>query len=200
MALHPGRRPAWPAASTSAASKQPRPWRRYGADIVPAASTRRAGHDGFQVGGVFSRRKSGVHEVGRKGQRAPRHEGPGAQRQHACAPRSQSAHSAFLTHLTHPPRQLPGKVVGILKSSPNRDDVEVLVSVAKFTDVPSPDRPGKKQKVGCCFADSHAHAHAHAFALRVAPAKGFCVRARVLLPVRAHPSCARSATQTQPSS
>ena len=43
--------------------------------------------------------------------------------------------------------QLPGKIVGILKSSNNRDNVEVLVSMAKFADAPSQAHPGKKTKV-----------------------------------------------------
>ena len=42
--------------------------------------------------------------------------------------------------------QFPGKVVGILKSSPNRDDVEVLVSMAMVQEIPSKTKPGKLDK------------------------------------------------------
>ena len=83
--------------------------------------------------------------------------------------------------------QLPGKVVGILKSSPNRDEVELLVSMAKIAEVPSQDRPGKKQKVRWQSADSItlaiadaicAHEHTRAFAC-VRRAKNFgCGHAR----------------------
>jgi len=46
--------------------------------------------------------------------------------------------------------QWPGKVIGILKSSDNRDDVELLVAEAKVEHVPdpSPAAHGKTMKVG----------------------------------------------------
>ena len=43
--------------------------------------------------------------------------------------------------------QLPGKIVGILKSSVNRDDIEVLVSMGRLEDAPSQSHPGRKTKV-----------------------------------------------------
>ena len=43
--------------------------------------------------------------------------------------------------------QLPGKVVGILKSMPNPDDVEVLISIGRLKDGKSTTHPGKTVKV-----------------------------------------------------